>query len=134
MGRLCLLDQIDFGLKPGGELKIGSYRRGGCGARRRVWSCVLASAPVARRLWWTASRSTSVRRKRPMTGRSFREQLVVLSPPKKRRGRTIIGPPGDIGGKGSGHSGSDARASNAPGAYSFQPSGGLLPLAIWRVL
>ena len=24
--------------------------------------------------------------------------------------------------------------SDAPGAYSFQPSGGLLPLAIWRVL
>ena len=36
--------------------------------------------------------------------------------------------------KGSGHGGSDAGASNAPGAYSFQPSGGLLPLAIWRVL
>ncbi len=28
----------------------------------------------------------------------------------------------------------NARAANAPGAYSFQPSGGLLPLAIWRVL
>jgi hypothetical protein len=26
------------------------------------------------------------------------------------------------------------QVSNAPGAYSFQPSGGLLPLAIWRVL
>ncbi len=39
-----------------------------------------------------------------------------------------------LGAEGSGHSGSDARTSNAPGAYSFQPSGGLLPLAIWRVL
>ena len=26
------------------------------------------------------------------------------------------------------------RSVGAPGAYSFQPSGGLLPLAIWRVL
>ena len=42
--------------------------------------------------------------------------------------------PGTSGLKGSGDSGSDARTSNASGAYSFQPSGGLLPLAIWRVL